>query len=65
MRTIALVVLIAGACPVSGSDAHVYVSPSGDDGDLGTAVRPVRSASAARDRLRARRATGEKPPVGG
>ena len=48
----------------SAAGMDVYVSPDGDDSNPGTAALPVRTAIGARDRLRARRAAGEKPSSG-
>src|SRR5579872_2494717 len=45
--------LIVFACAFA-AQAQIYVSPSGDDANPGTAARPIRSLSHARDLVRGR-----------
>ncbi|MBQ6915379.1 MAG: hypothetical protein IJQ65_06630 [Kiritimatiellae bacterium] len=52
VKSIAAFALLA--CPSQAAERLcVYCSPEGDDADPGTFVRPLRTLTAARDRIRA------------
>lgn len=62
---LSLVLLIASlASSVSGMNADIFVSPSGNDSNPGTREKPLRSARGARDALRSLRSSGVKPSSG-